>query len=257
MFKEVATTLDEQLYPDLATRGGFAAAFQLELRRVGSSLVIGEDDSLPILWPSIRHGDRSCQVLLAAKERNFSLSCWHRGVEYGNGWTPDLGALAQFFRDFLEHHASLPTLESSFPWFRASEGGSIHERSPAAYVENRWKQYESRDPALLPDPELRPLILDAGKYPALRQLLPFTSLNHLCFSRTIGYPFGCKGCPHAFPRGNDLYRVCGPSRDPRTGEEADHIIGEGNATQAANWLAGAIPQNWGPAIDGTEDDLPL
>jgi Family of unknown function (DUF6193) len=256
MYVEVSKMLDEQLYPDLAASGGFAAAFQVELRRVGSSLTIAEDDSLPMLWPSISHDDRSCQVLLAAHQRSFSVSSWHRGVEYGRGWTPELNGLAGLFLGFLERRAALGILESTFPWFRATEGGRLHERSPALYVENRWRQYELSQPDNALFQRLYHLISEAGKHRALRQLLPFTSLEYLCFSRTTGYPFASKDCPYAFPLDDGCYRVVAPSGKAPAAKESDRIVGEGDAAQAAAWLAGMIPQGWGPARDGTEADSP-
>jgi hypothetical protein len=253
MHTEVSKTLDIVIYPDLAERGGFAPAFQSELNRLGSSLKIADDLSLPILWPSIAHGDRSCQVLLAAHERSFSVSCWHGGIAYGTGWTSDLHAVARLFRVYLEKRVPLKELEWTFPWFAATEEARLRESSPRAYVESRWKTYECRDAASLLDSRLHQLICESGKRPELRQLLPFTSLGYFCFSRTTGYPFASKECPYAYALGDNTYRVVAPSPNDPTADEASRIAGEGDAFKAATLLVNALPTNCGPAVDGTAD----
>jgi hypothetical protein len=91
---------------------------------------------------------------------------------------------------------------------------------------------------------LLPLVLEGAKRLQLRRLLPFTSMNRLCFSRTTGYPYSYD-CPLAWPVEGGLFRVV--SADEQT------VLGEGDAARAADILAASLPQDCGPAIHGTKE----
>jgi hypothetical protein len=169
-------------------------------------------------------------------------------------WCPACGRVI-WMGEGSERSATLKQLQSLFPWFQPLEGALLHERDPALYVEMKWQQYESAEPDHVPC-NLQPLICEAGRFAVLRRLLPFTSLNRLCLSRTTGYPFACSGCPHAYPVGENRYRVIAPSPAAANARhEAGGIVGEGNASEAAALLAAVVGENCGAAIDGTEEDL--
>jgi hypothetical protein len=83
----------------------------------------------------------------------------------------------------------------------------------------------------LPADALHPLIELASEEPKLRRLFPFISLDLLCFSRWVGWPFS-GDLPYAAPRG-DVFRV------HRSGGD---VLGEGNVSRAVELLVAALPE---------------
>jgi hypothetical protein len=125
---------------------------------------------------------------------------------------------------------------------------SMNMNPVASFVTKRWQRLErSLKSEELPFPLMRdliPLVSEAAKRPQLRQLLPFTSVHRLCFSRTTAFPWVQVDCI-AWPIGNGRFRIT--SIDEKTD------LGEGDAVQAANILIANLPPNCGPAIHGTAE----
>jgi Family of unknown function (DUF6193) len=153
---------------------------------------------------------------------------------------------------FLIELAPLRTMASRFTWFEPHSNGVAHERGASEFVSHAWSELERWVTCIdLPKPlpvilNLGPIVREAAKRPELRQLRPDTSLFTLGFSRTTGYPFP-RDCPHAEPIGNDLYRV--------TSADGSILFDGVDAVQAVDALVAALPPNYGPAIDGTAEDM--
>ncbi len=215
-----------QLHPDIVQAGGLASALQNVLDQLGASLRVGElGEPRFIAYANVRSGQRSSQVMLAAEERAFSVDFWNQGVVYGHGGVGDLRQAALAIVRFQEGLASVEMMAAEFPWFERSRSVEIHERGPEPFVTDAWQGLVewlgTSEPVGSPMRRLLPLFIEAARRPDLRQLLPFTSMDTLCFSRTTGYPYTAD-CPTAQPVAEDRFRVlgcggtlaegCGPAR---------------------------------------------
>ena len=239
----------KNLYPDLAQIGGLSPALQQIFHELSVELsLVKVERVVSPLWAFIREGPRHSKVVTAVNERKFNIDFWYQGVRYGSGWTSDLREIGRAAVAFHLEKASISEMATRFAWLEPDQRAANHERGAEFFVTARWQDLERR---LLVDPpshlsRLLPLVLEAAKRPALRRLLPFTSLSRLCFSRTTGYPYSYD-CPLAWPLKGGLF--CVASADGQT------VLGEGDAAQAADLLAANLPQNCGSAIHGTAEDL--
>lgn len=110
-----------------------------------------------------------------------------------------------------------------------------HERSDA--VEVMWQ-------SLLEDPHdsVRLIAQAAIAEPRLRELFPYTSHHHLCFSRCTVYPYSMD-LPVVIPLGAGRYRAI--RRD------GSLLLDDGSPAEAVAAVATALPDDCGPAISGT------
>jgi hypothetical protein len=246
---EVAKRWDARLYPELDEAGGLPEALRRELARLPGNLMPDGLDE-PFI-ARVQRGRRSSQVMIAAKVRNFHADFWDRGVQYGTGWVSTLSELAQAIVAFQVDMMGVDALARAFTWVDILDAARAHEREAGPFVEQAWQALRQRLAGTEP-PRMRrllPLVDACMQRPALRQLLPFTSLDRLCFSRTTGYPFTVD-CPHAFPVDGDRFRVACSG-----GSDQDAALGEGPAEVAALLLEQCLPANCGPAIHGTADNV--
>ena len=238
----------EDLYRDLAEIGGLSPALQRTFHELSVNLNLVRIAEVDSLWYAfIREGRRFSQVVTALNERKFNINFWYQGVEYGSGWTSDLKEVARAAAVFHLERPSISEISARFVWLKPDPLAASHERGAEFFVTEKWRSLER----LVEDPRshmdgLLPLIREAAKRPELRRLLPFTSLSRLCFSRTTGYPY-THDCPLGWPVKSGLFRVV--AADERT------VLGEGDAPRAADLLVANLPQNCGPAVHGTRDDL--
>lgn len=238
---EIAKALPE-LYPDVIAQGGLANALQDALVHIGSSLRISNlDTALPFVYVHIALGERFSQIYIGATTRMFAFDCWSRGVCLAHGATPDMQDMANAIDNWIASCCSTGELARSFRFVQVEPTAAAYERGEE--VEMRWQYYLAsiRDDF----PELTAFVVAAAAAPTLRQLFPFTSLNHFCFSRCTGYPF-TRDTPRVVPRGHDQYVV----RDSN-----DAMLGQGNAADAVALTVAALPRNCGPAIAGTAEQF--
>src|SRR5262245_19138139 len=188
------TTL-RALYPELDVAGSLAAALQHALVIQGSKLTAER----PLgRWFALVKGDgRQSQVMMAALHRSFSSDFSYRGVGHGHMWQSELTVIAAAISRFVEGRATIDEMVSAFPGFNASDAGRAHELG--ALVEFTWQGLLTNGSCYLPDAVVS-LVRLASETPALRALLPFTSHDHLCFSRTTGFPYSTD-CPWIVPTG--------------------------------------------------------
>lgn len=248
MYTEISKDLDPRLYADVVAKGGLVAALRDEIANVGGQLLPGGiDGNQFIVYAIVKGRTRESQVMIAAHERAFSVDFWDRGVKYGAGWTSQLGDVAVAIVTFAERGVTIAELVRDFSWIEPTESGRAHEQG--RLVEDTWLHYTAMPARALPVASLAPLVQAASRCLELRQLLPFTSLDRLCFSRTTGYPY-TTDCPHARPLRNGRFLVV---RRDATGNE--EVVGEGAAEEAVAMLVASLPANCGAAVDGTAEDL--
>jgi hypothetical protein len=246
---EVSKTLNARLYPDLQQGGGLGPALQQALEELGTVLRVHEMDEPFIVYAAVRTAERSSQVMVAAHQRAFHVDFWKQGVQYGGGWVEDLKDVARGIVASHVHLASIHEMGTRFAWFNTNAHACAHEDGPDHFVEEQWHSLQdclkemSENHHLVA--ELLMLVIEVYRRPRLRQLLPFTSLNKLCFSRTTGYPY-TRDCPVAYPIEGGKFRVM--SADQRV------ILGEGSAAQVADILVQNLPRNCVPAIHGTAEN---
>lgn len=97
------------------------------------------------------------------------------------------------------------------------------------------------------DFDLLPLMQAAAQYPELRQLMPFTSLNNLCFSRYTDYPFGCDLPSIGYYNG--VYTVHGSNA-------FEVFLKTSDMHEAIRAVIARMPPNYGPSIAGSGPDEP-
>jgi hypothetical protein len=196
------------------------------------------------VYAIVCQGERYSQVFVAAHQRAFHVDFCNRGMQYGDGWVSDLTEVGRAIVSFQVERVSVSEIVSRFGWFKSTGAYVIHEQSADHFVNQCWEGLERRLPS--DEPRLVPIVREAAKRPELRQLRPFTAHDQLCFSRTTGYPYSYD-CPLAEPIEGGLFRVM--SADQKT------VLGEGDVVRAADILVANLPQNCGPAIHGTAENL--
>lgn len=248
------------LYPDIYVGGSLAGVLQAALTAGGSALTAQQP--LGRFSAAVDHWDRRSHISIAAEKRLFLVKFGHRGVEYGHMSDGDLGVVATAIARFLEQRATIYEMVAGFSAFATSDEGRAHEAG--RLVEFTWEHLLANSSEYLPA-ALVSLIGLAATVPMLRQLMPFTSHDYLCFSTTTGFPYS-SNCPRVAPWRAGQFRVCAPPRllslDQRdrlleqTGVLNEEVLFEGSAQDALTFVVENLPANCGPAVDGTALDLP-
>jgi hypothetical protein len=167
---------------------------------------------------------------------------WRKGVQLATGSSPDLRLVAAALDTWMRTGPKAGALAARFDFVRADPGAAAYEEGRE--VEQKWQAYLRLDGGSMPGS--RELFQAAWAEPRLRQLFPFTSMRVLCFSWCTGYPF-LADTPCIASIGGGRYRVY--AADSR------RVLGEGNAREAVEIAAAALPEGCGPAVAGTADDF--
>jgi hypothetical protein len=238
------STDSKSFYPDLVTKGGLVNALNAELQMIGSPLTAcGLSDQKPSGFPtyaSVESGDSFCQVYIAAEERLFMHDFWRKGVCLAEGMTPRIHDVAISINAWVSERITTAKLKSRFQFVEVMENAEAFESGKE--VDYRWEEYSVWIPRRYP--ELVEFFMLAREEPRLRCLFPFTSLNRLCFSKCTGFPYFV-GCPPVEPAGDGQYLV-------RLGGKV-HL--KGCAEIILEYLLDVLPEDCGPAVSGTAEDL--
>lgn len=217
-------------------------ALQIALQALGSPLKLtGLAQNIPVFGRSyarVENQPRFCQIM--STSGNFSVDFWDQGIYLVSAGTSDVYELARAIHLWLDSNCSLDTL-SIFSFIDTPSASHAHENG--GEVEQKWQSLLESLPEMYP--ELNDFVQEASQRPRLRQLFPYTSLNTFCFSRCTGYPY-TKDLPIVVPVKENAYEVI--SRDGKA-------LGSGNANWAANIVEANLPENCGPAVTGTAEDL--
>lgn len=247
---EGAKNWNASLYPELETGGGLPAALQTVLGANSSGLIADGLDSPGLAFTTVRRWQRLSQVMIATNHRAFSVDFWHQGVQFGSGWTSSLTEAAGAIQLFLTTRASARILQASFAWVGIHEHAYVHEQGPSVFVEYTWQchlRWLEKEPPQSHVGRLLPLVRACLARPRLRQLMPFTSHDRLCFSTTTGSPYTCE-CPASFPVGEQSFRI----------EATDSALGgfQGDADATSLELERLLARDCGAACHGSADDSP-
>jgi hypothetical protein len=248
----IAKTVDTALYPDVATAGGLGGAITGELNRLDSESLFSITERDCPVYVRIERERRFSQVMLAQQCRAFHTDLWDRGLPYGSGWALELADAAALITAFVGRGGSAEDVARDFPWFEMRMSTADHEAGRLAG--RHWSALlRNANPGVA---GLDELIDAASRNESLRQLNPYISMNRLCFSRTTGIPYS-RDCPFAYPVTEGGLR--GPVASFRVSrwdvDDADVTLGDGSLDEAIRLLADNLPQECGPAVDGTADDL--
>jgi hypothetical protein len=217
-------------------------ALQAALQTLGSQLELtGMGEDAPNFGKSFARVEREarfCQIMTTSG--NFRVDFWDQGVCLVNAGTSDVDELAKAIHLWVDSNCNLDTL-SIFTFIEVPAASYAHENGDE--VEQKWQSLLESIPKTYP--ELNEFVTEASQRPRLRQLFPYTSLNTFCFSRCTGYPY-TKDLPIVVPVKDNAYEVI--SRDGQA-------LGSGNANWAANIVEASLPENCGPAVPGTAEDL--
>jgi hypothetical protein len=224
------------LYPE-AAGGGLSRLLRVELDRIGSGIEVSWPLNEGAMYSTASRGQRDVSIVSALDERAFHVVLSAEGVEYFGGWAAELAEVAAAIDRWL--HEEVPGAEemaARFPFLDFDEFAQAYERGDA--IEEAWRGLlETGGPAFA---GMRPLIEAAAREPRLRQLRPFTSMDRLCFSRWVGFPFS-GDLPHAAPH-QGRFLVWKPPPDEYPSERPEDLLGEGDALRAVELLLAALPE---------------
>ena len=246
-------------YPDLKEHGSLRKLLQSHLDAIGSTLEArGQDttsDGQCGCWAAVKSGARLSQITVAVGERLFVFDLWERGVHLGQVGTPCPLEMVQVLDAWIASNISPRELKQRFPFVEVNSCADAYVAGAAVYVESKWAQLHERveqDQFFLS--VLAPVVRLARSHPILGRLMPFTSLNRLCFSRCTGYPF-LVPCPIIVP-------ITRPNEMTSSGIETQYEVqdhnGEklirGNAATVINYVVNCLPSDCGPAFHGSAEE---
>jgi hypothetical protein len=238
------TSTWERFYPELVRAGSLAAALDVELAKIGSSLrsagtLVGVDAPS---FASVTSGGRSGQVLIGLEERAFILSVWESEIEMADGSSPELTDVAGAIRLVLESgDRKVSDLVREIPFLELEDFALSHERG--TFVEDKWQVFLARSfddvsaNDFLHRDELPELIRLAAERPELRRLLPFTSLHRFSVSPT---PIPNNGIPVIWPLGNGRYILTPYWGGERSAEGSAAVVLDALVEVVRSW-------RWDPA----------
>jgi hypothetical protein len=260
--------LRKTMYPELEKIGGLANALNNEFENIKSSLRVSiEKDKIkmPFTYVRVEHGSKFSQIYIAANEKLYLPDFWRDGVCLANGQTKSIVELAKVIDYWLSQNVSTKLLSEKFEFVSSSEGAN-------AFDEGNEVQYKWNNMLLVENsfPELMDFINLASKDEILSKLFPFTSLYTLCFSRCTGYPFSTENIPNVTPKQHQF--TLPKNKDFQNKQETSQLLhtdkylyivtnnkseylGEGNAEEALKLVKENLPNNIGPAIKGTADNI--
>jgi hypothetical protein len=205
--------------------------------------------------PILAAGDRYSQVCIASVQRLFMFGLWDKGVSYGHGRTDSPRAMVDAIAAFVFDRKSVDAMADRFPFVELTSAARAHERGEL--VDHRWADYLAWSTDHPLHRALLPVVEEAARRPKLRCLFPFVSLEALHLSLTTGYPYRAVDAWTAplkhstgasedrFVRGRYEVFVSEPT-GPRS-------LGDGDARWAAETLERVVPDDAGPAVDGTAE----
>jgi hypothetical protein len=233
------------LYPEIKLHGSLGRALEAELQSRGVTLAIEgfEKIGFPLHGATIQGPARSCQIMVAAKERCFSADFRERGVLLLKIQTMSFAVVVDAISVWCGQQGTIPAMQAISPDVAATPDAEAYEAGAGVMVERQWNSLMNSAPQGHRD--LLPFLEEALKTPELRRLFPFTSLVHLCFSRCTGYPF-TRDCPHVTPLASGRFRVS---------DANERTIGEGNAQEAVQFVVRNLPEGCSAAVHGTAEDV--
>lgn len=208
---------DPVLYPDICRVGSLQQALQETFDRTGLGLIALPERAPGWRYVGARVEDlaRNTNIVMGIRERVFTMEFWSSGVCMAQGNTADLAAVAAATHAW-QSGARVRDLSTGSPFVHYSALAEAHERGEAA--EFTWQSFHE-NPRQAPQlTALHAFVTLAIRESRLRELMPFTSMDTLGFSRTIGYPHS-GGCPYVTPTGDGRYMVS--AADGRTWGTAD------------------------------------
>ncbi|WNM29217.1 DUF6193 family natural product biosynthesis protein [Streptomyces sp. Li-HN-5-11] len=237
---------DPLLYSDLAAAGSLAAALDECAAEngldVGAVRATGDGALITACVTSRSPKLDKLTVHLGSTERLFLIAAWGGGVNLTNSSTTDLTELATAAAAW-HHGGTLAELHAAAPLLTFGALAAAHERGPEHAVAEKWRRYLEPDA----DEDLD-MIRAAHAEPRLRALFPVTSHGALMFSRCTGYPF-TRDVSAIYPIGAGRYAVW-------HGGEEFYQEPSYTAQEAAAQVVARMPETWGPAVAGTEHDMP-
>jgi len=230
-----------KMYPEVEAACGLGAALDVELEKLGSPIRASRPDHSTRI--TVKRGSRLGMLTLRADQRQFIFELHARGAFLARGAAPSLDAIARAFGRWLGSSCTAAEIAAELPFVTPEPDAEAYENNTVAEV--RWQGYLAR--ASTKPGELAPFVTAAARRPELRQLMPYTSMFQLCFSRCTGFPF-TQDTPRVQPvRGGSGFEVVAPI----TGA----ILGRGDAEEAVELVLRHLPPGIGPAVPGTADDV--
>ena len=236
------------LYPDIFDAGNLAKLVNKALERIGAKLISNSFVQIEMFdlpeYARVQSEDRFSQIYVASEERAFWFDIWAKGICLGSGSSPDIDMVVSAIDAWISERTTLSSIATRFPFVSIPQ--SSYEVEKGRITEVRWQKYLANLED--PDIQLKPLvdfIQAAADEPVLRKLFPFTSMYWFCFSRCTGYPYT-----------NDCPTVTGDSPGTYIVEYRDgRKFGGLDADAAVRAVIAGLPEDCGPAVEGTAEDM--
>ncbi|GKQ41781.1 DUF6193 family natural product biosynthesis protein [Streptomyces sp. A012304] len=232
---------DDRLYPDLFSGNGLAERMRTRSKELGTPLasVRAPEGRQRQLYATVPASGGDLQISLGGARRVFLARIWSRGVELAGGKSEDLDEVIAA-ASLWASGARLRELGARYPFMEIGEISEAYEEGRE--VEAKWALLLRSDQA-----EARRLAEEALRFPKLAGLFPYLSHHDLLLSRTTGYPF-TRDAPCIRPLLSGGYVVMWP-------ETMETIATVESPRQAVEIVNAALPEQYGPAVPGTADDL--
>lgn len=243
------TLHDLLFYHDLVRHGGLPQAVDAALCKTGSDLRVTRGEFWVATYARVELRHRFSQISIAAIGRIFIFDCWDHDDCLAHGTTRSLKRLARAIDRWVRTDCTATALAAEFHFVRATPDAGTYEQGED--LEGTWQKYVSEAEQRMTREHWEwdrwdEFVVAAAQRPELRQLFPVPS-HMFSFSRCTRYPFP-NDTPIVWSAGDNGYRVLTPDGE---------LLGQGDAEYAADLVVRHLPENCGPAIVGTSEDLAL
>lgn len=227
--------LDTDIYPEFAETS-FGEQLAAILKRIAPQLFVSLPD-LPA-YANASGCNGSVHVALLRGERTFRTEIRRAGITIGLIDCTTIEEVAEIYAIWLTSPLDSKDARKIWPNANIREDADLYEIADP--VDRAWNTI-----LFLNGGTSEPFLRECAKIPVLRGLMPFSSMDWLCFSRCTDYPF-TEDCPVSFPMSDGRYQITLPDQSKTT------VRG---AAEAADFVARNLPPGTTRAVEGDADEL--
>jgi hypothetical protein len=235
LLSRVRVPLDTDVYPEFAETS-FREQLGAILDRIAPDLSVTLLDRPAYANASGCNG--SVHVALLPGARTFRTEIRRAGITIGLIDCATIEEVAEIFATWLARPLNSKDAREIWPNANLREDADLYEIDDP--VDRAWNAI-----LYLNGGTPEPFLWECAKIPVIRGLMPFSSMDWLCFSRCTDYPF-TEDCPVTFPMRDGHYQITLPDQGKTT------VTG---AAEAAEFVAWNLTPCTTRAFEGVADEL--